>query len=69
MTAATLVRPGQMFLKPGQLANRWATTPGHLANLRSKGLPPIFVKLGTSVRYALADIEAYEDQHRVLPVL
>lgn len=69
MTAATLAPVEPLFFTAPQLAERWATTTGHLANLRSKRLPPVYTKFGASVRYNRADIEAYEQAQRVLPVL
>lgn len=50
------------LLTRAQLATRWACSPGHLANLASAGRGPTYLKLGgSSVRYRLADVEAYED--------
>lgn len=55
------------FLTPAQVVERWghAVTTGTLANWRvktNKGEPcgPSFQKFGSSVRYSLAAIEAYE---------
>lgn len=43
-----------------QLAARWSTTRGNLANLRSAGTGPRYVKIGTRVHYRVADVLAYE---------
>jgi hypothetical protein len=52
------------ILTPHQLAKRWNVTIGSLTNQRSKGLGPVYVKLGegknSPVRYRLEDIEIYE---------
>lgn len=48
------------------LAKRWDTTTQRLANLRSKGAGPPYLKIGTRVLYRMADVLAYEEQHVVL---
>ena len=49
------------YLRTADLARRWATTPGALAQMRWRGTGPSFVKIpGVGVRYALDVIEAYE---------
>lgn len=50
------------FLKPSEVASRWsnAVTVGTLANWRSQGKGPAFQKLGTRVRYPLAQLTAWE---------
>lgn len=42
------------------LADRWKVSAGALANDRSAGIGPRFVKLGYRVRYRLEDVVAYE---------
>lgn len=59
--AATTV----VHLAPADLARRWHVTSGHLANLRSGGTGPAFLKLGSRVVYRVSDIEAYEAAARV----
>ena len=49
------------LLTTEDLAARWQVSTGHLANLRSAAKGPRFARLGRSVRYRLADVEAYED--------
>ena len=54
------------FLTPTDLVDRWggAITTGTLANWRSKGRGPAFVKIGSRVLYLLADVQAYETAAR-----
>jgi hypothetical protein len=52
------------YLRPEALAERWDTPPKTLANWRSRGTGPVFTKIGTSVRYLLSDVEAYEQARR-----
>ena len=56
------------LLRPEQLAERWGTSTGRLANLRCYGQGPKFVRIGTSIRYRLSDVESYEDANTVVPV-
>jgi hypothetical protein len=48
------------------LAERWDTTAGRLANMRSEGVGPHYLKIGTRVLYRVDDVRDYEDQHLVL---
>ncbi|KRF22920.1 AlpA family transcriptional regulator [Phycicoccus sp. Soil802] len=53
-------------LSPRELAGRWRTTAGHLANLRSAGRGPRYLKLSAGkVVYRLADIEEFESERLV----
>jgi hypothetical protein len=45
------------WLTEQQLAKHLAVSVRHLSNLRKAGLP--FVKLGSSVRYSIREVEAY----------
>jgi len=56
-----------MFLTPAQLAARWggAVSVRTLANWRSVGKGPRYVKIGGRVRYRLSDVEAYEKARSV----
>ena len=47
------------------LAERWGCSVGHLANLRSAGLGPSYIKIGSAVRYRVRDVLAYEQAHVV----
>jgi hypothetical protein len=51
-----------------QVAEYLGTTTGRLANLRSAGIGPAYVKVGSSVRYRVEDIEAYVDANTVRPI-
>lgn len=48
------------LLTTKDLAARWQVHVGHLANLRSAGGGPPYVKLGGSVRYREEDVSAWE---------
>lgn len=52
-------------LRPIELAERWKTTPGRLANLRSAGRGPAFLRIGTAIRYEESSVRAFELAHRV----
>lgn len=54
-----------IHLSAPDLALRWSVTVGHLANLRSAGTGPAYLKLGGRVLYRLTDVEDYEQQSRV----
>lgn len=47
-------------LRPEALARRWGTTAKRLANDRSAGRGPAFLKVGASVLYRLVDVEDFE---------
>ncbi|MBB5833461.1 helix-turn-helix domain-containing protein [Kribbella italica] len=51
-----------VHLTPKDLAARWRVSVGHLANLRSEGRGPDFIRPGGRVAYRLADIEQYEER-------
>jgi hypothetical protein len=55
-------------LTPAHLARRWSVTAGHLANQRSAGIGPTYLKLGGRILYRLVDIEAYEERALVTGV-
>lgn len=59
--------PQPTHLSATDLAERWHVTTGHLANLRTEGFGPRYVKLGARVVYRLADVEAYEAARLVTP--
>jgi hypothetical protein len=56
------------LLTAAQVAERWSCSQGHLANMRSAGVGPIYLKLGGSVRYRVSDLLAYETAAEVAPV-
>ena len=49
------------LLTSAELAERWGCSTGWLANMRSAGVGPRFLKLGSNVRYRVPDVIAYED--------
>ena len=51
---------GEAFLTERELADRWRCAPGWLANMRSQGIGPRYLKLARLVRYRLDDVTAYE---------
>jgi Helix-turn-helix domain len=52
--------PEPDLLTDAQLAVRWQLSRGTLANQRSEGRGPAYLKLAGRVRYRRSDIEAYE---------
>jgi hypothetical protein len=53
------------LLTPSELAERWGCSVGHLANCRCARLGPTYLKLGSSIRYRMADLLAYEESRVV----
>jgi hypothetical protein len=49
------------LLTSAELAERWGCSTGWLANMRSAGVGPRFLTLGSNVRYRVPDVIAYED--------
>lgn len=61
MRVTTAYPEQKTYLRASELAQRWATTQGALAQLRYRGVGPAYVRLpGVGIRYALEVIEAYE---------
>lgn len=60
--------PTPTLLTAPELAERWSTSLGGLANDRSAGRGLPFLRLGSRVRYRLSDVEAYESANLVAPV-
>ncbi len=50
------------LLTQKQLAQRWALSERTLERWRSIGEGPVYIKLGYTVRYRLADVEAFEQK-------
>jgi predicted DNA-binding transcriptional regulator AlpA len=48
------------LLTQKQVAQRWALSERTLERWRTIGEGPVYVKLGSAVRYRLTDIEAFE---------
>lgn len=57
---------GPDLLTDAQLAERWQLSRGTLANQRSQGRGPAYLKIAGRVRYRRSDIEAYEKAGRVV---
>ena len=55
------------LLTDAQLAVRWQLSRGTLANRRSQGRGPAYLKLAGRVRYRRSDIEAYEQARFASP--
>lgn len=59
----------QLHLTSAELAVRWAMHPGTLANWRSDGTGPSFLRVSNGrVLYRLADIESHESHGYVMAV-
>ena len=56
---------GAELLTDAQLAERWQLSRGTLANQRSQGRGPTYLKIAGRVRYRRSDIETYEQASRV----
>lgn len=68
MPTAILERTGMpttTYLSTHALARRWEISVGTLANWRVRAEGPPYIKVGAMVRYALADVEAFEAAGRV----
>lgn len=52
------------YLDERELAERWGVSVRTLQDWRWRGTGPRFTKLGALVRYAVSDIEAYEEAGR-----
>jgi len=64
VTAAVAVR----HLRPPDLASRWGVSVKRLADDRSRGQGPAFLKVGGSIMYRLEDVETFERDCLVRPV-
>jgi len=60
--------PNPSHLTAADLAERWQVSTGHLANLRCLRAGPRYLKIGGAVRYAVADVAAYEATCSVEPI-
>ena len=60
-------REPEILLTPRELAQRWKTSLQSLANRRSAGKGPRFIRIGRSIRYRLSDVEEYLAQNTVEP--
>ena len=55
------------FITPQQLSDRWEgrISARTLANWRSAGMAPPFVKIGGAIVYRREDVESYENRNTV----
>ncbi|MFL6098803.1 MAG: helix-turn-helix transcriptional regulator [Actinomycetales bacterium] len=53
------------LLKTAEVGTLTGLAPAHLANMRSQGRGPRFVRLGAAVRYRREDVEAWIADHTV----
>jgi hypothetical protein len=58
---------GNRTLTPQALAARWNISTGHLANLRSQGTGPAYIKPVGRVLYRLTDVLRWENRTLVSP--
>lgn len=59
--------PETQFLTQADLAKRWQISARTLERWRWEGVGPNFKKIGHAVRYALADVVAYEEKDHAGP--
>jgi predicted site-specific integrase-resolvase len=52
------------LLKPADVADRFCLSVRTLANWRSRGEGPKFIKINGRVRYSQEDVDAYEKKAR-----
>lgn len=52
-------------IEPPELARDWSTSVGQLANMRSQGKGPAYLKIGRKVLYDTDDVAAYEVENRI----
>jgi hypothetical protein len=55
------------LMTPVALSERWGVSVGHLANLRSEGRGPTWLKIGGRIAYRVRDVAAYEEASVVSP--
>jgi hypothetical protein len=59
------------MLTTNELAARWKLNPKSLSNWRSKGIGPVYVKLGEGrsckIVYRVEDIQAFEQRNVQIP--
>lgn len=69
MAATDASNPMRRLLTPSALAERWSISSKTLANNRTRGTGPAFVRInGGTVRYPLDAVEAYERANTVQAV-
>jgi len=57
------------FLTPAELCQRWRSkvTEGTLANWRSRGSGPAYVKIEGGILYSLPEVEKFEKKNLIKP--
>lgn len=58
--------PTQPLLTEKEAAKILSMSPKTLSLWRYQGTGPTFIKLGSSIRYQLNDLEAWVEQHRMV---
>ncbi len=53
------------LLTPAEVAELWELPERTLADWRSRGIGPAFIKLGRHCRYRMEDVLRYEESQRV----
>lgn len=56
---------GKLYVRPDELAERWSISTKKLANDRCAGRGMPYMKMGSAVLYALADVRDAEIANRV----
>lgn len=54
-----------IYLTPQEAASYLRTSPSTLAKRRARGYPPVFCRMGRSVRYRKTDLDRWLDGRRV----
>jgi hypothetical protein len=60
MSPTSPTSPDDRLLSPDDIAARWQIRLSSLANMRSRGRGPAFLKIGGRIRYRWSDVAAYE---------
>ena len=58
---AKLYPPAQIHLSAQEVAQRWSVSVRTLERWRAAGSGPAWLRLGSGVRYRLADVLAFEE--------
>ena len=61
----TITLPEDYLMTRKELAERWQTSVGRLANDASAGVGVPRIRIGGNCRYRLSDVVAYENSHRI----
>lgn len=55
----------RQYLTPSETADRLNVSSGTLANWRSRGTGPAYLKIGRKVSYAIVDLDAWADKNKI----